>query len=107
MQICSKCIDEIELMGEFCLRCFLGTCAVRKEGIANIYPRGSKEEIIMKFLEIKGYVITTEIDLFRIEGIPNYTNGQFDLTRSCYCWNSTHFEEKDSELNYQNRVQSN
>lgn len=93
MNICKECLLELTSYGELCSNLFLNLI-LQSEWMLNgnesmTYLELGHEGVVMRFLEKKGYVITTECGNEFINAIPNMTRCFINEIGVC-CWNGTH-----------------
>lgn len=87
--ICAHCINRIKDYGFICFDIMDSVCRNTLSCDISYYDDSydsEKNKPVIKFLESKNYLITTEIDELMVVIRPNLDHGSFDEQAREFCW---------------------
>lgn len=102
LRVCAECFKTVEGYGSPCVaimdmcvdyywKC---QCLTYRES----YQENCSETVqVAKFLESKGYIVTTETSSEFVAIIPNFTCGYWDKNMSIFCWGKCKQRLADSD----------
>jgi hypothetical protein len=61
--VCHECVKDLKEMGIHCLDSYFKICKKQsKDGVFKLRGSLAENNVILKYLEMKGYILTTECD---------------------------------------------
>jgi len=85
-KICNRCLNHISTFGLPCLNLLKLICKQFNESSSLIYFEDYGYNQTIKYLEQKGYVITTECGRVAFVAFPNIRDKQAYNEDRIYCW---------------------
>lgn len=89
MCICGECLNQIMAYGHPSYIIFKDVLKATLNGGSFVLENNPENEDfyeVIKFLESKRYIITTEVSKDEIGIITNYTSAYFDIEKNYLCW---------------------
>jgi len=61
--VCHECVKDLKELGVYCLDSYFKICKKQsKDGVFKLRGSLAEKNVILKYLEMKGYILTTECE---------------------------------------------